>query len=85
MKHNATREEIEDCCKQLDAINYYDTPFKDLIQVLIQAERRLIATRSEIREEGDSDGDEECLEEILERKEAERVRASYDLLEPNIP
>ena len=85
MKHNATREEIEDCCRQLDTINYDNTPFKELIQVLIQAERRLIATRSEIREEGDSDGDEECLEEILERKEAERVRASYDLLEPNIP
>ena len=82
MKHNATREEIEDCCRQLDAINYYDTPFKDLVQTLIQAERMLLATRSEIREEGDSDDDEECLEEILEREKAERARASYGLLEP---
>ena len=85
MKHNATREEIEDCCRQLDTINYDNTPFKELIQVLIQAERRLIATRSEIREEGDSDNDKECLKEILEREKAEKVRAGYDLLEPDHP
>jgi hypothetical protein len=85
MNHNATREEIEECCRQLDAINFYDTPFEDLVQVLIKAERMLIATRSEIREEGDSDNDALCLEEILEREKAERVRASYDLLEPDTP
>ena len=86
MKHNATREEIEDCCRQLDAINFYDTPFQDLVQVLIQAERRLIATRSEIREEGDSDDEYEVsIEEMLERKEAERMRASYELLDSNTP